>query len=267
MSTHAGRHSLSASFLRLQSVRRLNTETYHPRADIVNQVHNLPLTKRLFKHQLIFPFRPLATPAAGNQVPPQTSYKSFQVPSKRGLQPDSLLEDPSRCVSKFIRGPSMYGEGKIEYCVQGYEPTCHHLINVVKFGTNICGHDGIVHGGLITSYFDDALSSLFLIHAKGEYSGVTGKLETDFRAPMPAGTAIAFVMWLDRVEGRKVWIKGEARSIVSDENSNEFGVLGYNSGNESIGAGWAGNKSVKYAESTALFIKLDKEAYQRFRKE
>ncbi|KAJ3077835.1 hypothetical protein HDU99_000943, partial [Rhizoclosmatium hyalinum] len=221
MSTQAGRHSLSASFLRLQSVRRLNTETYHPRADIVNQVHNLPLTKRLFKHQLIFPFRPLATPAAGNQVPPQTSYKFFQVPSKRGLQPDSLLEDPSRCVSKFIRGPSMYGEGKIEYCVQGYEPTCHHLINVVN-------------------YFDDALSSLFLIHAKSEYSGVTGKLETDFRAPMPAGTAIAFVMWLDRVEGRKVWIKGEARSIVSDENSNEFGVLGYNSGNESIGAGWAG---------------------------
>ena len=38
------------------------------------------------------------------------------------------------------------------------------FIQVVKLGENVCGHPGIVHGGLLAALFDDVMGSLFLIN-------------------------------------------------------------------------------------------------------
>lgn len=58
------------------------------------------------------------------------------------------------------------------------------------------GAPGLLHGGLLTSAFDEVLGSVVALVTR---PCVTARLETDFRRPMPIGSTL----WLrGRVEGR-----------------------------------------------------------------
>jgi hypothetical protein len=59
------------------------------------------------------------------------------------------------------------------------------------------------------------MGSLFLVNGNGEYSGFTANLNIDYRRPMPAPSNIAIAVWIERIDGRKVFLKGEAYSIGS----------------------------------------------------
>jgi acyl-coenzyme A thioesterase PaaI-like protein len=65
-----------------------------------------------------------------------------------------------------------------------------------------------VHGGVIAATFDELLGSTNLIH---EVGGMTGTLTIRYEAPTPILTEIALEGWLDRVDGRKVYTRGEMR--------------------------------------------------------
>lgn len=67
------------------------------------------------------------------------------------------------------------------------------------------GAPGLVHGGLLAAAFDEvlgALNWLLLVPA------VTGRLEVDFRKPVPVGTAVSIAGRIDEVAGRKIWTSG-----------------------------------------------------------
>ena len=68
---------------------------------------------------------------------------------------------------------------------------------------------------------------------------------------MPCPTTVAFVVWIEKREGKKVWLKGEVRSIHTVKTSTKA-----DDDDESVGQKWIGANSVKYAEASALFIKL-----------
>lgn len=64
------------------------------------------------------------------------------------------------------------------------------------------GAPGLIHGGLLAAAFDEvmgALNWLLLVPA------VTGRLETDFRAPVAVGSEVVIDARIDSVVGRKVW--------------------------------------------------------------
>jgi acyl-coenzyme A thioesterase PaaI-like protein len=70
------------------------------------------------------------------------------------------------------------------------------------------GAPGLIHGGLFAAAFDEvlgALNWLLLVPA------VTGRLETNFRQPVPVGTEVVIDATIESVSGRKVWCSGIGR--------------------------------------------------------
>ena len=85
------------------------------------------------------------------------------------------------------------------------------IIAYVKFGNKVDGHPGIVHGGILSLLFDDAMG--FAYEALGVTMAVTANLNVDYRSPVPAGTNVKISAQLERREGRKLFWKAQMTSI------------------------------------------------------
>ncbi len=70
------------------------------------------------------------------------------------------------------------------------------------------GAPGLAHGGLLTTAFDDALGSLNWLLSM---PAVTGRLETDFRRPVPVGSTLYIHAQVVGVKGRKVFTRAVGR--------------------------------------------------------
>lgn len=66
------------------------------------------------------------------------------------------------------------------------------------------GAPGLAHGGLLACAFDEALGTAVgnLLHQPA----VTGRLETDFRKPVPIGSTLYIDAALDGTAGRKIYV-------------------------------------------------------------
>jgi acyl-coenzyme A thioesterase PaaI-like protein len=70
------------------------------------------------------------------------------------------------------------------------------------------GAPGLIHGGILAAAFDEVLGALNWLLLT---PAVTGRLETDFRCPVPVGADVEIEASVDSVQGRKVWCSGTAR--------------------------------------------------------
>ncbi|GAA3226257.1 PaaI family thioesterase [Actinocorallia longicatena] len=70
------------------------------------------------------------------------------------------------------------------------------------------GAPGLAHGGLLATAMDEILGTAAWSLGK---MAVTGRLETDFRAPVPVGSTLYLKAWCTGVEGRKIYLSGEGR--------------------------------------------------------
>jgi acyl-coenzyme A thioesterase PaaI-like protein len=70
------------------------------------------------------------------------------------------------------------------------------------------GPPGCVHGGFVAAAFDELLG---LVQMLGGQPGMTGRLSVDYRSPTPLNTELHLEGWIDRVEGRKTFCRGEIR--------------------------------------------------------
>ncbi|MEV8609438.1 PaaI family thioesterase [Amycolatopsis sp. NPDC051373] len=76
------------------------------------------------------------------------------------------------------------------------------------------GAPGLAHGGLLACAFDEALGS-----AVGNLlrrPAVTGKLETDFRRPVPVGSTLHIETRLDGTAGRKIYVSADGHLDAPD---------------------------------------------------
>ena len=70
------------------------------------------------------------------------------------------------------------------------------------------GAPGLAHGGVLTTAFDETMSALnWLIYKPA----VTGRLEVDFRRPVPVGTVLHVTARVVGVAGRKTYATAEGR--------------------------------------------------------
>lgn len=75
------------------------------------------------------------------------------------------------------------------------------------------GAPGLAHGGVLTSAVDEAQGYLmWLLHTPA----VTGRLETDFRRPVPVGSTLHITARLTGVEGRKLYSAAKGRIDAAD---------------------------------------------------
>lgn len=75
------------------------------------------------------------------------------------------------------------------------------------------GAPGLAHGGLLTAAFDEALGALAALFRR---PAVTGRLETDFRRPVPVGSTLHITARVDGVAGRKIYESAEGRLNSAD---------------------------------------------------
>ena len=70
------------------------------------------------------------------------------------------------------------------------------------------GAPGLAHGGLLSTAFDESLGFLnWLIQTPA----VTGRLETDFRRPVPVGATVHIEARMTGRSGRKIWTAATGR--------------------------------------------------------
>jgi acyl-coenzyme A thioesterase PaaI-like protein len=77
----------------------------------------------------------------------------------------------------------------------------------VTFGQFFLGGGGAAHGGTILTVLDEVLGMLATDF--GVTAARTAYLKTDFRSPVMLDTTVRVRAWVDRVEGRKRFIRGD----------------------------------------------------------
>ncbi|RZQ65481.1 PaaI family thioesterase [Amycolatopsis suaedae] len=76
------------------------------------------------------------------------------------------------------------------------------------------GAPGLAHGGLLACAFDEALG--MVVGNLLRVPAVTGKLETDFRRPVPVGSTLYIVARLDGIAGRKIYASADGHLDAED---------------------------------------------------
>ncbi|TPX78388.1 hypothetical protein CcCBS67573_g00356 [Chytriomyces confervae] len=221
------------------------------------EVQNLPLSQWLMQSTQwsTLPFRPLAVPLQGrgsDEVHPISTTSAF-------LKNSLNVEDESRYANHFLRGDTLYGQNKIEYGLQAFSREHRSLVNIVRLGTGLSGHDRIGHGGFAAALLDSCFGTLFMLAAEGRYLGVTASLTVDYRAGMPVPADVCALAWIERVEGRKFYLKGELRSLPSGAEFQEPEQC--DDGKIQLGSG-----SVLYTEARALFLSIESKQIEQLRK-
>ncbi|KAJ3835231.1 mitochondrial protein [Lentinula raphanica] len=72
----------------------------------------------------------------------------------------------------------------------------------IHVGRGLCGHDGIIHGGLLATLLDESMART-AINNLPERIGVTATLNLNYRAPTKADQFIVIKTKLGEVKGRK----------------------------------------------------------------
>lgn len=123
-------------------------------------------------------------------------------------------------VSGSLRGP---GKLALPPLVFGKDDETEAIV-VVHVGRSLCGHDGIVHGGLLATLLDESLARNALLNLPAKV-GVTANLSVNYRAPARADQFIYIHTRLEKLEGRKATVAGTIRSLESNEVLTEAHAL------------------------------------------
>ena len=81
------------------------------------------------------------------------------------------------------------------------------VIGTATFTEQYEGPPGHIHGGFIAAAFDEVLGMAQSLTGR---PGMTGTLTIKYRAPTPLNTPIVFKGWVERVDGRKIFTKGQS---------------------------------------------------------
>lgn len=109
------------------------------------------------------------------------------------------------------------------------------VLGTVTFGAAYEGPPGHVHGGYVAAMFDELLGAGQTLAGT---AGMTGTLTVRYRKPTPLHTELHVTAWLDRVEGRKIFVNASCE---------------------------AGGQQV--SEAQGIFVSLQAEHFERLREE
>lgn len=79
------------------------------------------------------------------------------------------------------------------------------VTGTVRYGRYFLGGNGAVHGGAIPLLFDEVFGRLANGHRTPSR---TAYLRTDYRAVTPVGQVLDVDVWVERIEGRKRFVRG-----------------------------------------------------------
>ncbi|KAH8703627.1 HotDog domain-containing protein [Talaromyces proteolyticus] len=119
-------------------------------------------------------------------------------------------------ISLHLVSGSLFGANKIPvdpvFFIQS-RPICR-VISACYIGSQLCGHPGFVHGGLLSLLFDDVFARCASI-AFDSGVGMTANLKIDFRKPSIPDRLYVYRAEVVETEGRKMRMVGQMRSLKS----------------------------------------------------
>ncbi|KAJ5135749.1 uncharacterized protein N7515_005027 [Penicillium bovifimosum] len=126
------------------------------------------------------------------------------------------LKIPATMRERNFTAGTLAGPGKI--VVPPYvfsERAGKSMVSLMYLGGDVCGHQGIIHGGLLATLLDEGLARC-CFPALPNKVGVTANLNIDYRAPAMADQYVALRAETVKVEGRKAWVEGRIETLPID---------------------------------------------------
>jgi 3'-phosphoadenosine 5'-phosphosulfate synthase len=118
------------------------------------------------------------------------------------------LKIPEAIRAHNLTGGTLSGPGMI--VVPPYiwnEEDGKSMISIFYLGTDVTGHPGIVHGGLLATMLDEGLARC-CFPALPNKVGVTANLQINYKKPTMAGQFLVLKAKTTKVDGRKAWVEG-----------------------------------------------------------
>ncbi|TBU40841.1 Thioesterase/thiol ester dehydrase-isomerase [Dichomitus squalens] len=85
----------------------------------------------------------------------------------------------------------------------------------IHVGRALCGHEGVIHGGLLATLLDETLARVALLNLP-EKVGVTANLNINYKAPTRADQFIVIKVRLDEAQGRKSRVSGVVEDMAGN---------------------------------------------------
>lgn len=118
------------------------------------------------------------------------------------------LDYPAQYRASSLTAGTLNGEGMITVPpLMFIQKEGKAMVSLMHLGENVCGHPGIVHGGLLATLLDEGLARC-CFPALPNKIGVTANLNIDYLAPTKAGNIVILRATTTKVEGRKAWVEG-----------------------------------------------------------
>ncbi|EIW71141.1 hypothetical protein TREMEDRAFT_28265 [Tremella mesenterica DSM 1558] len=132
--------------------------------------------------------------------------------------------DPQKIHNSLTAG-SLRGPGKLAIPPIVFAKTDEsEAVAIVHLGRALCGHDGIIHGGLIATVFDESLARNALLNIRTNI-GVTAKLSVDYKAPTMADQFVIVRTKLEHIHGRKVSVSGTMETLDGERVAEAKGLF------------------------------------------
>jgi len=127
------------------------------------------------------------------------------------------LKIPEKLRGQNLTGGTLLGPDKIAVPpLQFTTADGTSYVSLQYLGPALCGHPGIIHGGLLATLLDEGLARC-CFPALPNKVAVTASLKIDYKAPAMAGQIVVLRAETTKVEGRKAWVTGRLETLVSEE--------------------------------------------------
>ncbi|KAI0860698.1 Adenylylsulfate kinase-domain-containing protein [Xylaria cubensis] len=126
------------------------------------------------------------------------------------------MKIPEGYRSHHLTGGALSGSGRIVVPpVVFADEIGESMIAISYLGNELCGHPGIVHGGLLATMLDEGLARCCFA-ALPNKMGMTANLNINYRAPARADSYVVLRATTTKVEGRKAWVEGRIETLVGE---------------------------------------------------
>ncbi|KAK1239575.1 hypothetical protein MKX07_001029 [Trichoderma sp. CBMAI-0711] len=133
-------------------------------------------------------------------------------------RPEFKESRPHLKMSEEIRRRSLtagvlQGEGKVVVPPLAFiEDGGKSIVSITYVGDKLCGHPGLVHGGMLATMLDEGLAR-GCFDALPHKIAVTANLEINYRKPTQANSFLVLRGKTVKVEGRKAWAEGHIETL------------------------------------------------------
>ncbi|WP_193222235.1 PaaI family thioesterase [Alkalilimnicola sp. S0819] len=108
--------------------------------------------------------------------------------------------------SSFVSGASNANRLRVQYFLRRDDG---RLFADIWFGPEAAGPPDFAHGGALAAILDEAMGVMGWFN---HYPVVTVNISIDYKSLMPLGHEAGLECWIERVDGRKVYTRGEIRN-------------------------------------------------------